>query len=267
LVPAHQLSSPASPRAAARGLGHLFFSSILTPPHFSDHIGRVRLSAPGYEPRAQNWRINNEINVLLPDPLTNCSDEDLLVRFCRGQTEAFGVLVRRYERELYGYLRRYLGDSDLAEDVFQNTFLQLYIKSGQYEAGRPVRPWLYTIATHQAIDALRRNGRHQALSLDQNREELPDGEVRGLVDLLESRGIGPLDRVDGDETRDRVRASVERLPAFLRQVVILAYYQGLKYREIADILEIPVGTVKSRLHAALVKLHDAWTVTLPLGEV
>ncbi|HEY7423812.1 MAG TPA: sigma factor, partial [Gemmataceae bacterium] len=72
----------------------------------------------------------------LPDPLNACSDEDLLGRFCRGQTEAFGVLVRRYERELYGYLRRYLGDSTLAEDVFQNTFLQLYLKSGQYEAGR-----------------------------------------------------------------------------------------------------------------------------------
>ena len=73
----------------------------------------------------------------LPETLSACSDEDLLVRFCRGEAEAFGVLVRRYERELYGYLRRYLGDGSLAEDVFQNTFVQLYVKSGQYEAGRP----------------------------------------------------------------------------------------------------------------------------------
>jgi RNA polymerase sigma-70 factor (ECF subfamily) len=79
------------------------------------------------------------------------TDEDLLLRFSRGDTSAFGELVRRYERELYGYLRRYLGDANLAEDVFQNTFLQLYLKSNQYEAGRPVRPWLYTIATHQAM--------------------------------------------------------------------------------------------------------------------
>src|SRR5712691_11336379 len=88
----------------------------------------------------------------------------LLDRFRRGQREAFGVLVRRYERELYGYLRRYLGDGNLADDVFQNTFLQLYTKVATYEPGRPVRHWLYTIATHQAIDALRRNGRHQVLS-------------------------------------------------------------------------------------------------------
>jgi RNA polymerase sigma-70 factor (ECF subfamily) len=201
------------------------------------------------------------------DPLTTCSDEELLTRFCRGQTEAFGLLVRRYERELYGYLRRYLGDANLAEDVFQNTFLQLYTKSGQYEAGRPVRPWLYTIATHQAIDALRRNGRHQAVSLDQQQKEVADGEVRSLVELLETRGPGPLDAVEGEERRERVRASVDRLPDYLKQVVILAYYQGLKYREIADVLGVPVGTVKSRLHAALVKLQEAWSATPSLRGV
>src|ERR687883_141046 len=147
--------------------------------------------------------------VALPDSFRVCSDEDLLIRFRKGQMEAFGALVRRYERELYGYLRRYLADGSLAEDVFQNTFLQLYVKSGQYEPGRPVRPWLYTIATHQAIDALRRNGRHQALSLDQGREELEDGDVHSLLEALESRGPGPLDAAHGQEARERIRASVD----------------------------------------------------------
>jgi len=205
--------------------------------------------------------------VELPDTLTICSDEELLTRFCKGQTEAFGALVRRYERELYGYLRRYLGDASLAEDVFQNTFLQVFLKSGQYEAGRPVRPWLYTIATNQAIDALRRNSRHQILSLDQQREELADGELSSLVETLESNGSGPLDMAQGQERRERLRASVDRLPEFLRQVLILAYYQGLKYREIADIVGIPVGTVKSRLHAALVKLQEVWNETPSFYEV
>jgi RNA polymerase sigma-70 factor (ECF subfamily) len=201
------------------------------------------------------------------DPLTTCSDEDLLVRFRGGTTEAFGVLVRRYERELYGYLRRYVGDGSLAEDVFQNTFLQLYLKSGQYEPGRPVRPWLYTIATHQAIDALRRNGRHQAISLEQHRAEPSDGEMRSLLETLENREPGPLEKASDEERRARVRASVDRLPEFLRQVLLLAYYQGLKYREIANILEIPVGTVKSRLHAALVKLQEAWSASPSMNEV
>jgi len=210
---------------------------------------------------------NTRIPVELPDPLLTCSDEDLLGRFQRGQVEAFGILLRRYERELYGYLRRYLGDSDLADDVFQNTFLQLYTKIGQYEAGRPVRPWLYTIATHQAIDALRRAGRHQALSLDQNRQQMPNGEVRNLVDLLENPTPGPVEQADCAERRRRVRADVNNLPEFLRQVVVLAYYQGLKYREIADILGIPVGTVKSRLHSALCKLQEAWSQSPSLREL
>jgi RNA polymerase sigma-70 factor (ECF subfamily) len=204
--------------------------------------------------------------VALSDPLTDCSDEELLTQFQGGKREAFGVLVRRYERELYGYLRRYLGDASLADDVFQNTFLQLYTKIGKYEPGRPVRPWLYTIATHQAIDALRRGGRHQALSLEQQRETSADGEVRTLVALLESKAPGPLEQANTEERRLLVRASVDHLPDFLRQVVVLAYYQGLKYREIADILGIPVGTVKSRLHAALVKLQEAWNASPSLHD-
>jgi RNA polymerase sigma-70 factor (ECF subfamily) len=198
--------------------------------------------------------------------VTRCSDEELLGCFRRGQREAFGVLVRRYEGELYGYLRRYLGDANLADDVFQNTFLQLFTKIATYEQGRPVRPWLYTIATHQAIDALRRNGRHQTISLDQERGETTPGEFPQLLAVLESRTPDPPDQVEGEERRQLVRASVDRLAEPLRQVVILAYYQGLKYKDVADILDIPVGTVKSRLHAALMKLQEAWSTVPALRD-
>jgi RNA polymerase sigma-70 factor (ECF subfamily) len=196
--------------------------------------------------------------VALPDDISQCSDEQLLASFQSGEREAFGALVRRYEGELYGYLRRYLNDAALAEDVFQNTFLQVFTKIRQYEKDRPVRPWLYTIATHQAIDALRRAGRQAARSLDNEVDESADDELPQLLRLLEQRGPGPLDQVQGEERRLLVRAGVERLPEFLRQVIILAYYQGLKYQEIADILGIPVGTVKSRMHTALCKLQEAW---------
>jgi RNA polymerase sigma-70 factor (ECF subfamily) len=188
-------------------------------------------------------------------------------RLRRGQGEAFGLLVRRYERELFGYLRRYTGDDTLAEDVFQNTFLQVYLKSGQYETGRPVKPWLYTIATHQAIDALRRNGRHQTLRLEDPAAGQEDGDLVGLLDLVECRSPGPVEAVSAGERRARIRATVDGLPDLLRQVLILAYYQGMKYREIADQLGIPVGTVKSRLHAALVKLQESWASLPSLNEV
>jgi RNA polymerase sigma-70 factor (ECF subfamily) len=201
------------------------------------------------------------------DPLTACSDEDLFARAQGGEEAAFAALVRRYERELYGYLRRYLGDATLADDVFQNTFLQLHLKKDQYEAGRPVRPWLYTIATHQAIDALRRVGRHPTVSLEQQTGEDGSGDSQRLVGLLEAGGPTALDQVSTEEAREQVRQSVDNLPEFLRQVVNLAYFQGLPYRDVAEVLGIPVGTVKSRLHTALQRLHDAWSSCPSLREV
>jgi RNA polymerase sigma-70 factor (ECF subfamily) len=201
------------------------------------------------------------------DPLELCSDEDLLARFRAGKGEAFGLLVRRYQRELYGYLRRYLADATLAEDVFQNTFLQVFQKIDQYESGRPVRPWLYTIATHQAIDALRRAGRRQTVSLDQLRDTDANGEMHSLLELLQSRQAGdPLGHVEAHERCELVRQSVEDLPEHLRATVLLAYYRGMKYKDIADVLEIPVGTVKSRLHVAINRLQEAWQQKHPLPE-
>lgn len=201
------------------------------------------------------------------DSLTACSDEELFGRARAGEEPAFAALVRRYERELYGYLRRYLGDATLADDVFQNTFLQLHLKRDQYEAGRPIRPWLYTIATHQAIDALRRAGRHPTLSLEQQTGEDGSGESQRLLGMLEANETAPLDQVSAEESRAMVRRSVDNLPEFLREVVNLAYFQGLPYRDVAEVLGIPVGTVKSRLHTALQRLHDAWSGCPHLREV
>lgn len=172
-----------------------------------------------------------------------------------GRSEDLTALIRRYERELYRYLVRYLGDRTLADDVFQNTFLQVHLKRGLYEDGRPVKPWLYAIATHQAVDALRKAGRRPTVSLDQ-RIDQGDSDPGALVDLLTSDVPGPLSQMQAEERREWVKKSIARLPDTLRQTLILAYYQDLKYREIAEIQRIPVGTVKSRLHAALAKLGE-----------
>jgi RNA polymerase sigma-70 factor (ECF subfamily) len=174
----------------------------------------------------------------------------------------FAPLVRRYERELFGYLRRYLGDDDLADDVFQNTFVQVFLKIRQYEPGRPARPWLYAIATNQAIDALRRRNRRLAdRPADIVSAPDEDGEPRPLFELLPAPGEAPPDAADRAEQREQVRAAVAKLPELLRQAVLLVYFQGLKYQDAAQVMGIPVGTVKSRLHAALTKLTEEWSET------
>lgn len=197
------------------------------------------------------------------DPAERYTDEDLLGRIRAGERDWFGPLVRRYERELYGYLRRYLGDPDLAADVFQNTWAQVFVKIDKYEPGRPARPWLYAVATNQAIDALRRRGRRADARTDPLLvgDDPGDDAPRPLFEVLRDPDPGPVAQAETAEVRQLVRDAVDRLPDLLRQVVVLAYFQGLRYQEIADALDIPLGTVKSRLHAALAKLTEAWQET------
>lgn len=198
--------------------------------------------------------------------LNSWSDERLVVHYRdTEERRAFEALVHRYERELYSYLRRYLGDEGMAEDAFQATFLQVHLKIGQFEQDRKFRPWLYTIATHQAIDAQRRNKRHRLVSLDRRSATDSEEQTGALRDILETKGSGPVAELEEAERGRWVRRAVEALPEQLRSAVNLIYYQGLKYREAADILHVPVGTVKSRLHTAVMRLNEAWNRAEPSG--
>lgn len=221
----------------------------------SHHFGRSANARPDRRVQTGEWVVPDSFS---PEP---DSDEDLLGRLRVGEREVFGTLVKRYERELFGYLRRYLGSEDLADDVFQNTFVQVFRKIQQYEPGRLARPWIYAIATNQAIDALRRRNRRTEQRNDLAAGVDENGQPRPLLDVLESQDCGPAERSEVNEQRQKVREAVDRLPEILKQVVLLAYFQGLKYKEVADILEIPVGTVKSRLHAAIAKLGEDWKET------
>ena len=185
------------------------------------------------------------------------SDEQLLQAYRESSDPGiFSDLVSRYQRELYNYLRRFLGDATLAEDVFQATFLQVHVKREAFESGRKFRPWLYTIATNQAIDAQRRNRRHRRLSLDQPQQS---GESLGtLIDLVAGDSGDPALAAESGEQSAWVRGEVEALPEPLRNAVNLVYFRGMKYRDAAKVMSVPVGTVKSRLHAAIQRLGQAW---------
>src|SRR6187551_1364416 len=167
----------------------------------------------------------------LPEPRatmrqpSSLSDEELLMGYRElSDASLFQELVRRYERELYSYLRRYLGDAEMAEDAFQAAFLQIHLKCQQYEEGRAFRPWLYTIATNQAIDAQRRSRRHRMVSLDRTGPR--DGEDVGkLLDLLTSKEPTPTSQLAAAERGSWLHTAVEQLPPALREVIHLVYFQ------------------------------------------
>jgi len=184
------------------------------------------------------------------------SDEELLARYRdHRDQQAFAQLVHRYEKPLYNYLVRYLGDAETAKDAFQGTFLRVHAKCDTFTAGRRVRPWIYSIATHLAIDLMRRAGHRPESSLNVSFSEEDKGE---LIDLLRAKTPSPTRRMEIEERRRWTQKAVENLPDNLRTVILLIFFQGLRYREVAEALDIPLGTVKSRVHKALVTLHKAW---------
>ncbi len=192
------------------------------------------------------------------------NDEELLIAFReRSDRNCFELLVRRYEREIYTFLRRFLNDEQLAEDAFQATFLALYVRADQFEQGRRFRPWLYAIATNKAIDCQRRRKKIRVCSLDaeiSNRNS--DGTDTLLSSLIDDQP-DPASQAAFQETGNRVRQALGELNAPTQQLIQMAFYQGMKYSDISETLGIPVGTVKSRVHTAMKKLHAAWTKLFP----
>jgi RNA polymerase sigma-70 factor (ECF subfamily) len=186
------------------------------------------------------------------------SDEALFREYCAtGCQEAFARLVHRYERELFNFLRRYLDNVELAEDVFQRTFLQVHLKRDLFQWGRKFRPWIYRIAVNQAIDMLRRSRRHQAVSLNHAvGESVRDG---AMIDTLPDPAAPAETVIDQREDSAWSRRTVSNLPQRLRRVIELVYFQGFTHREAAEALAIPIGTVKSRVSAALDKMRRAWS--------
>lgn len=185
------------------------------------------------------------------------SDEDLLARYRDlRRPEDFTEIFRRYSLELCRYLTRYLGNAALAEDVLQDTFLQVHAKCGLYRDGWPVKSWLYAVAIHRAVDAGRRARRLPAIRLDRTSSEDREVETGTLLELLASPEPGPLETLRTRERQQWVRESVAQLPEPQRQALVLAYYQGMPYSEIACLLNVPLGTVKSRLHGALARLRE-----------
>jgi RNA polymerase sigma-70 factor (ECF subfamily) len=184
-------------------------------------------------------------------------DESLVQAYLESRcAHAFEKIVRRYERELYTFLRRFLGDAQAAEDVFQATFLSVHLRIEQFELGRRFRPWLYAIASNKAIDFMRRNKRHQIGSLN---APAPSSEKdEALIHKLPGHEEMPDALAVSRETSGRVRMALMQLNEPTQELLQLAFYQGMKYADIAEMLHIPLGTVKSRVFTAIRKLNAIW---------
>jgi RNA polymerase sigma-70 factor (ECF subfamily) len=173
------------------------------------------------------------------------SDSELL-RKCRvGDQAAWGELVARHTRRVFGLAYRFVGRVDEAEDLTQETFVKVYQNLDRYRESDGAFPtWLMTVARNQAIDLYRRRKEERL-----RRTEEPDG-----MDSLSSPDEGPLRRLERQERVQLVRRGLRTLPEDLREPLILCDLQGLPYDEIASSLQLPLGTVKSRINRARLEL-------------
>ena len=166
--------------------------------------------------------------------MTDMSDEAVMEKVQKGETALLGLLAQRYEKALYAFAARIVSQPSAAEDAFQETFLRVFRKRDTYRAGAPFRPWLYQICLNTCRDWLR------------SRNRRPEAELKPELPVLDP-SPGPEALSAQSEMAQRIRRAVEKLPEKHREVFILQYYQNLQYPEISEILDIPVGTVKSRM--------------------
>lgn len=170
--------------------------------------------------------------------MSDLSDEALMERVQKGETHLLDLLIKRYEKPLFAYAFRVVQQRNAAEDAFQETFLRVFRKRDSYRSGALFRPWLYTICLNTCRDALRARARRPESELEKAALFVPDAQPG--PETLSSQSI----------LAERIKAAIEKLPEKQREVFLLSYYQQLQYPEISEVLEIPVGTVKSRMFHA-----------------
>jgi RNA polymerase sigma-70 factor (ECF subfamily) len=185
------------------------------------------------------------------------TDAELLARFGEGDETAFRELVNRYKNGLYSFLRQFLNHQDMVEDTFQETFLQLFTSRDSFDTSRPLRPWLFTIAANKAKDALRKRQRTAAIPIG----TIADSQEMSFDDVLNtltSDSSMPYEDLQKSETASLVGQIITDMPENLREILILAYFDKFSYKQMAQILSIPIGTVKSRLHTAVGRFAKEW---------
>jgi RNA polymerase sigma-70 factor, ECF subfamily len=183
-------------------------------------------------------------------------DNDV-IRLRNGDAESIAQLVEQYQHRLYRYLLRLVSRPSTAEDLFQQTWLRVMERIQYYDPRRSFEGWLFAVAHNLAIDHLRRK---QPESLD---EPLPSGETQ--ADLTRSENPGALDLLMTKERATYVVGAIAELPIAFREVITLRFEEGMKLEEIATVLSLPMGTVKTRLHRALKALRLTLEQRLEIG--
>jgi len=175
------------------------------------------------------------------------SDEKLILRFQEGDINAYNELVKRYKDRLLNFVLRYFNNVEQAEDVVQDTLIKLYTHASYYKNVAKFSTWIFTIAKNNALTELRKNKRKRTDSLWTD-----DGQVIDINSKEESLDS----KVQNEIAIDQLNKFLDEIPENFRMAVVLRDFQELSYEEISKILEIPIGTIKSRINRGRIQLAE-----------
>lgn len=186
--------------------------------------------------------------------LDELEDSALMLRYAQGDERAFALLFERHRRPLYTYILRNCGRPDVADELLQDVFLRVINSAATYKPSAKFTTWLYRIARNACIDAARKRSRAELYSLQNTVGD--DDSGQSFQDLLidDEARAGDAD-ADRRAFRDRLQKALEKLPEEQREVFLLRQLSGLKFREIAHVVDAPLPTIKSRMRYALEALR------------
>ncbi len=187
------------------------------------------------------------------------NERTLIARCKQGERDAFDDLIRLYERRVYNYAFRLCGRYDEANDVASETFLRVYNSLANFRGDSSFITWLFRITTNVYLDEKKRQRARPSESLD----EMLDLEEATVVRQIEDPSAGPAEVAENRERSDLLQEAISSLPDPQRMMIVMYHMDGLSYEEIAEALDSPIGTVKSRLNRARLSLRE---ILKPLQE-
>lgn len=185
------------------------------------------------------------------------TDQELIAAFKRGDIEALGLLIERHKAALYGYLLRVTGRREAADDVFQEVWLKLARKPETYRERDKFKAWIFTVARNAAMNYFRSENSRRAVVSSEG--ELPQSAAEsgaGMLDAAVSTEPGPHEIFENKVLGEKIAAAFGQLSPEQREIFYLRHYSDLSFREIAQMLGVPIGTVLARMSRATALLRD-----------
>jgi RNA polymerase sigma-70 factor (ECF subfamily) len=190
-----------------------------------------------------------------PPDLASVSDQEVVQRASAGAESAYRELVRRYQRPVFSLIYRMVRDRELAEDLTQETFVKVLNAIDRYRPEYKFSSWIFKIANNAAIDHLRRR-ELDTLSLEGGPDAVTADQIQATSLQLGDRTESPLEELEARELGTQIETAIGRLRPEYRSCIMMRHVEGRTYDEIAEILDLPLGTVKTYIHRARAELRE-----------